>query len=104
MHEKIKCFETVVVPAFCTLHPFVDACFIAGMMIGIEAHESSFVREPHVKHIATARRIGEHDAHAVAHVVKLAPRLKRNQIVVVNLSGRGDKDVMQVAKIRGVNL
>jgi len=43
-------------------------------------------------------------AHAVAHVVKLAPRLKRNQIVVVNLSGRGDKDVMQVAKIRGVKL
>jgi tryptophan synthase beta chain len=43
-------------------------------------------------------------AHAVAHVVKLAPRLKRNQIIVVNLSGRGDKDVMQVAKIRGVKL
>jgi tryptophan synthase beta chain len=43
-------------------------------------------------------------AHAVAHVVKLAPRLKRNQIIVVNLSGRGDKDVMQVAKIRGVKV
>ncbi|MEK6683868.1 MAG: tryptophan synthase subunit beta [Nitrospirota bacterium] len=43
-------------------------------------------------------------AHAVAHVVKLAPRMKRNQIIVVNLSGRGDKDVMQVAKIRGVEL
>jgi tryptophan synthase beta chain len=43
-------------------------------------------------------------AHAVAHLVKLAPRMKRNQIVVVNLSGRGDKDVMQVAKIRGVKL
>jgi tryptophan synthase beta chain len=43
-------------------------------------------------------------AHAVAHVVKLAPRMKRNQVIVVNLSGRGDKDVMQVAKIRGVKL
>ncbi len=43
-------------------------------------------------------------AHAVAHVVKLAPRMKRNRVVVVNLSGRGDKDVMQVAKIRGVKL
>jgi tryptophan synthase beta chain len=43
-------------------------------------------------------------AHAVAHVVKLAPRMKRNQVIVVNLSGRGDKDVMQVAKIRGVTL
>ncbi len=43
-------------------------------------------------------------AHALAHVVKLAPRMKRNQVIVVNLSGRGDKDVMQVAKIRGVKL
>ncbi|MBI3810953.1 MAG: tryptophan synthase subunit beta [Nitrospirae bacterium] len=43
-------------------------------------------------------------AHAVAHIVKLAPRMKRNQIIVVNLSGRGDKDVMQVAKMRGVKL
>ena len=43
-------------------------------------------------------------AHAVAHVVKLAPRMKRNQVIVVNLSGRGDKDVMQVAKMRGVKL
>ncbi|HTN42346.1 MAG TPA: tryptophan synthase subunit beta [Nitrospiria bacterium] len=43
-------------------------------------------------------------AHAVAHVVKLAPRLRRNQIIVLNLSGRGDKDVMQVAKLRGVKL
>jgi len=43
-------------------------------------------------------------AHAVAHAAKLAPQLKRNQIVLINLSGRGDKDVMQVAKIRGVQL
>src|SRR5881628_567868 len=39
-------------------------------------------------------------AHAVAHVMKLAPRLKRSQIIVINLSGRGDKDVHQVARIR----
>ncbi|MFN0087430.1 MAG: tryptophan synthase subunit beta [Blastocatellia bacterium] len=32
-------------------------------------------------------------AHAIAHVVKLAPRLSRDEIVLVNLSGRGDKDV-----------
>jgi tryptophan synthase beta chain len=43
-------------------------------------------------------------AHAVAHVLKLAPRMKRNQIIVLNLSGRGDKDVMQIAKMRGVTL
>lgn len=43
-------------------------------------------------------------AHAVAYVTKLAPTLKRSQIMVVNLSGRGDKDVNQVARIKGVSL
>ncbi len=32
-------------------------------------------------------------AHAVAHAIKLAPQLSREQIVVINLSGRGDKDL-----------
>ena len=43
-------------------------------------------------------------AHAVAEVVKLAPKLKNRQVVIVNLSGRGDKDVQQVARIKGVTL
>lgn len=43
-------------------------------------------------------------AHAIAYVTKLAPKLKRSQIIVVNLSGRGDKDVHQVARIKGVSL
>jgi tryptophan synthase beta chain len=43
-------------------------------------------------------------AHAVAHVIKLAPNLRRSQVVIVNLSGRGDKDVQQVARMRGVTL
>jgi tryptophan synthase beta chain len=43
-------------------------------------------------------------AHAVAHVVKLAPRLKKSQIIIANLSGRGDKDVQQIARMRGVEL
>jgi tryptophan synthase beta chain len=43
-------------------------------------------------------------AHAVAEVVKLAPKLKKRQVVIVNLSGRGDKDVQQVARIKGVSL
>lgn len=43
-------------------------------------------------------------AHAIAEVVKLAPTLRRSQIIVVNLSGRGDKDVQQVARIKGVTL
>jgi len=36
--------------------------------------------------------------------VKLAPKLKKSNIVIANLSGRGDKDVQQVARMRGVTL
>ncbi|MGH7254546.1 MAG: tryptophan synthase subunit beta, partial [Nitrospirales bacterium] len=43
-------------------------------------------------------------AHAVAEVTKLAPTLKKSQIILVNLSGRGDKDVQQVARLKGVTL
>jgi len=43
-------------------------------------------------------------AHAVAEAVKLAPSLSRDRIIIVNLSGRGDKDVQQVAQIKGIEL
>jgi len=43
-------------------------------------------------------------SHATAYVLKLAPSLKRDQIVVINLSGRGDKDVPSVAAQIGVEL
>ncbi|BFU89575.1 MAG: tryptophan synthase subunit beta [Nitrospira sp.] len=43
-------------------------------------------------------------AHAIAHIVKLAPKLKKSQLIIANLSGRGDKDVQQVARMRGVSL
>ena len=38
-------------------------------------------------------------AHAIAQVVKTAPRMPRNSVIVVNLSGRGDKDVNTVAEM-----
>lgn len=41
-------------------------------------------------------------AHAVAEVIKRAPRMKKNQILIMNLSGRGDKDVNQIAQTRGI--
>lgn len=41
-------------------------------------------------------------AHAVAHLIKLAPTLGKDKIIIVNLSGRGDKDVNQVARMKGV--
>ncbi|HEY1850107.1 MAG TPA: tryptophan synthase subunit beta [Candidatus Binataceae bacterium] len=43
-------------------------------------------------------------SHAIAYVAKLAPTLPREQVVVVNLSGRGDKDMGTVAKAFGVTL
>ena len=36
-------------------------------------------------------------AHAIAQAAKLAPKMKKNQVMVICLSGRGDKDVQQVA-------
>jgi tryptophan synthase beta chain len=36
--------------------------------------------------------------------VKVAPTMKKNQTLIVNLSGRGDKDVQQIAKMRGITL
>ena len=36
-------------------------------------------------------------AHGVAHAIKVAPKMSKDQIILVNLSGRGDKDVQQAA-------
>ena len=43
-------------------------------------------------------------AHALAHIAKLAPTLGRDQIILLNLSGRGDKDVPTVAEHLGADL
>ena len=43
-------------------------------------------------------------AHALAYAMKLAPNLTKDNIIIVNLSGRGDKDVNTVAKVLGVEL
>ena len=43
-------------------------------------------------------------AHAVAYARKLAPKMGKDQIIVVNLSGRGDKDVAAIARYRGVEI
>lgn len=40
-------------------------------------------------------------AHGLVHVLKRAPQMKSDQIIVLNLSGRGDKDVQQVAALTG---
>ena len=43
-------------------------------------------------------------AHAIAYAMKLAPTMRKDQIIVVNISGRGDKDVAAIARYRGENL
>jgi tryptophan synthase beta chain len=43
-------------------------------------------------------------AHAVAYARKLAPTMKKDQIIVINVSGRGDKDVAAIARYKGVQI
>lgn len=43
-------------------------------------------------------------AHAVAHAIKIAPTLDKDKIIVVNLSGRGDKDCASIARYRGEDI
>lgn len=43
-------------------------------------------------------------SHAVAYAIKLAPTLDKDKIIVVNLSGRGDKDVAAIARYKGEDL
>lgn len=43
-------------------------------------------------------------AHAIAHVMKIAGTMDKNQIIIATVSGRGDKDVAAIARYRGVEL
>ena len=43
-------------------------------------------------------------AHAVAHAMKIAPTMEKDQIVVITLSGRGDKDCAAIARYRGEDI
>jgi tryptophan synthase beta chain len=43
-------------------------------------------------------------SHAVAKAVKIAPSMSGNSIIIINLSGRGDKDVQEVARIKNINI
>ena len=43
-------------------------------------------------------------AHAVAHAMKIAPQLEKDRIIVINISGRGDKDCAAIARYRGEDI
>ncbi len=43
-------------------------------------------------------------SHALAYAAKLAPKMKKDEIIILNLSGRGDKDIQTVATLEGITL
>lgn len=43
-------------------------------------------------------------AHAVAHALKIAPKMSKDQIIVITISGRGDKDCAAIARYRGEDI
>jgi tryptophan synthase beta chain len=43
-------------------------------------------------------------SHALAHAMKIAPTMSADKVLLVNLSGRGDKDMNTVARIKGITL
>jgi len=43
-------------------------------------------------------------SHAVAYAMQLAPTMRKDQVIVVNLSGRGDKDINTIAHKKGIDL
>lgn len=43
-------------------------------------------------------------AHAVAHAMKIAPTMEKDKIVVITISGRGDKDCAAIARYRGEDI
>ena len=43
-------------------------------------------------------------SHALAYTKKLAKQMQKDQTIIVNLSGRGDKDINTVARIEGIDL
>ena len=72
-----------------------------GIIPAIEsAHAVAYARKLATEGIIPAIE----SAHAVAYARKLAPKMGKDQIIVVNLSGRGDKDVAAIARYRGVEI
>ena len=67
-------------------------------------------RRAHQVKIDAALRLGREmrkalePAHALAHVAKIAPTLPRDHLLVMNMCGRGDKDIFAVAEMLGAKL
>jgi tryptophan synthase beta chain len=72
--------EYVAVPDAAALQAFHDLCRMEGIIPALES------------------------SHAVAHAMQIAPRMQRDALLLVNLSGRGDKDMHTVAERSGIVL
>ena len=81
----------------------------AGVFVLIDYANNKFYRcddKPCDQYLAKIEGIipALESSHAIAYAMKLAPTLAKDKIIVINLSGRGDKDVYSVADYMGVNL
>ena len=65
---------------------------------------SGLYRAPRGKVLLNGQDVTNFPAHALAQVMKLAPTLPASHLIVMNMCGRGDKDVFTVAKALGVSL
>jgi tryptophan synthase beta chain len=72
--------EYVAVTDEAALQAFHDLCRLEGIIPALES------------------------AHALAYAAKMAPRMKKDQILLINLSGRGDKDMQTVAELSGIKI
>ena len=77
-----------------------DAKRVEYAYITDDAALAAFMRLTRIEGIIPALEI----AHAVAEVMKRAPKMGKNKLIIVNLSGRGDKDVTQVAEKVGLEM
>jgi tryptophan synthase beta chain len=75
---------------------FADAGIAEYVAEGDEAALAAFSKVAELEGIIPALET----AHAFAYVMREAPRMRQDQVIVVNLSGRGDKDVSEVVRVR----
>ena len=78
-----------------------DSDFLGVVFKGVGPDfDSSFIHQNLMEGIIPAIE----SAHVVAYAKKLAPTMDKNQIIVITISGRGDKDCAAIARYRGEDI
>ena len=78
----------------------LDFMFYAGILVTDDEAVDAFEYLAKTEGIIPAIE----SAHAVAYAMKLAPEMKTDQILVITVSGRGDKDCAAIARYRGEDI